>query len=116
MTFDRDPAMLPTKTLGFVTFALFAVLMLPVYAAEEPAAAVPATLEQIRQWVKELDADSFATRQAATRKLIEAGQPAIEEIAKVAESESLEVTTRALDVLTKLYQSNDAATRQAAKS
>ena len=104
------------QSVAVACLFLASTCVLPWCAADELPAAAQSTPEQIRQWVKELDADSFAARQAATRKLIEAGKAAIDETAKAAEGESLEVTTRALEVLTKLYQSSDAATKDAAKT
>jgi hypothetical protein len=113
--------MLSTR-LSTAMFVLLALLT-PIGWSDEPKPAAatdqsgePASPEQIQQWVKELDADSFAARQAATRSLIAAGRPVIDAVAKAAEGESLEVTTRAMEVLTRLYQSEDAATRDAAKA
>jgi hypothetical protein len=78
------------------------------------AAAAP-SLDLIRQWVKELDSDEFEVRQAATRKLIEAGRAAIEEVAKAAEGNSLEVTSRSIEILAKLLASDDEGVKTAAR-
>jgi hypothetical protein len=71
--------------------------------------------ENIAQWVKELDSEDFTAREEATAKLIAAGRAAIEPVTKAADGESLEVTTRCLDVLAKLHGDKDAETKAAAQ-
>jgi hypothetical protein len=71
---------------------------------------------EIKQWITDLDADKFAIRTEATKKLIEAGVPAIEAVTEAAQqSKSAEVTDRALEILTELFKSDNTATREAAK-
>lgn len=65
--------------------------------------------------VQELDADNFATRQQASRKLFEAGAPAIQPLAMGARGRSLEVTERAILVLRKLSLSADDGLAEAAR-
>jgi hypothetical protein len=90
-------------------------------AAEEPAkepankaeAASPADIDKL---IEQLDADRFADRQAASQKLALQGKAAIPALAKAAVGESLEVTTRAIDLLRKFHENSDAATKDAAKA
>lgn len=76
-------------------------------------AALP--VEVLEKWARELDSDNFDTRQDATRKLSNAGKQAIPVVTKAAEGDSLEATTRAVDVLKKLHQSTDKETKDSAQ-
>jgi hypothetical protein len=83
---------------------------------EPGAPRVPsAELSQIREWVAALDHDSFAEREAATRRLIQAGREAVAPVTEAGLRENLEVTTRATQILVELYKSGDAATADAAE-
>jgi hypothetical protein len=126
-----------TRTCGWAVWLLVTLLGCVLARAEEPAkakepprppiagapaiAAAPAAPAQapsgdeIAQWIRQLDADEFSAREAAQAKLAAAGKAAVAELAKAAVGDSLEVTVRAIDVLKKLYQSSDQATRDAAK-
>jgi Flp pilus assembly protein TadD len=73
------------------TAALVAVLLLPAAA---PAQTAPGK-EQIAQWVKDLGDNSFEVREAATRKLWEAGEAAEAAVAEAAKSDDAEVARRA---------------------
>jgi hypothetical protein len=84
-------------------------------AAEKPAAAPPSA-QQIAALVKQLDSDKFADRQAASDRLSEIGKPAIGALAEAAAGDSLEVTVRSIDILKKLLESSDEATKGAAKA
>ena len=55
--------------------------------------------QQIEQWAIELDDDRFDTRQRAQLQLEQAGKQAIEAVADVAKSGSLESATRAVNIL-----------------
>jgi hypothetical protein len=79
-----------------------------------PTASQPTTL-QIAQWIKDLDSDDFQVRQQASGRLIAAGRQAAVQVAKAAEGESVEVTVRCLDILSKLLRSPDADTKAEAK-
>jgi hypothetical protein len=94
-----------------VLLALFAFAFSAAAIAQNAAP----TAEQISQWIKDLDSDDFATRERATTSLAAAGRAAIDPVAKAAEGESLEVTSRCLDVLAKLHDTKDAETKSAAQ-
>jgi hypothetical protein len=81
-------------------------------AATQPQA--PATDADIAKAVGQLDAERFADRQAASEKLEAAGKVAIAALEKAALGDSLEATTRAVDLLQKFGNSPDDATRVAA--
>ncbi len=85
-------------------------------AAEEPAAVEPPSAAEIAALVEQLDADGFAERQAASDKLAEIGQPAVEALGQAAMGDSLEVIVRAIDLLKNLMDSDDTATQEAAKA
>ena len=90
-------------------------------AADAPAEKADATKSQpspaeISQWIKDLDSDTFATRQTAADMLVQTGKPAVEPVAEAAVGKSLEVTMQAIGVLRRLMQSADAATHDAAKN
>jgi hypothetical protein len=82
-------------------------------AAPSPA---PPSAEEIAALVKQLDADKFADRQAASEKLTAIGKPAIEALIGAATGESLEAAVRAIDILKKALDSSDAPTKDAAKA
>jgi len=86
-------------------------------AKKAPApAATKATPAQIAQWVKDMDADEFATREQAVTNLTGAGKAAITPVAAAAKGKSLEVSTRSVSVLKKLLASKDEATKAAART
>ncbi len=82
--------------------------------AATQAATAPADVD-IAKEIRQLNADRFADRQAASERLEAAGKPAIGALEKAALGESLEVTTRAIKLLQKFGQSSDAPTAQAAR-
>jgi hypothetical protein len=65
--------------------------------------------------VGELDAPRFSERQSASEKLAALGAAAIPAMEKAAEGESLEVITRAIELLKKLLDSAEASTRTDAR-
>ena len=75
----------------------------------------PVDVERIRAWVSDLDSNDFDARQVATERLIEAGEAAVPAVAAAAETDDLEMATRCLGILKRLYQSDEAATRAAAE-
>lgn len=102
------------------------VASLQAVKADEPAGDPPAaetkpaqsaddakTSDQIAALIKQLNDDRFAVREAATRKLVKIGAPAIAPLAEAAQGSQLEVTTRAFTVFEKLWKSNDIETREA---
>ena len=74
--------------------------------AEEPA--VPPDAAQISGWIDQLAAEQFAQREAATRSLAEAGQPAIEPLRGAIGRGDLEVSSRAIEILREMLAGEDA--------
>jgi hypothetical protein len=70
---------------------------------------------EIGQWIKDLDSDTFATRQTAAEMLYQTGRPAIEPVAEASVGRSLEVTMQSINILHRLTQSADKETHDAAK-
>ncbi len=70
----------------------------------------------IGQWIKDLDSDLFATRQAAAQKLKDAGLPAVGPVAEAASGSTLEVTAQSIEILRHLSKSDQTPTREAAKA
>jgi hypothetical protein len=72
------------------------VLLLPVVAdcrePDDQEAASEPSIESIERWVRELDSDAFAVREAATRNLICAGGEVIGPVTEAATADSLEVS------------------------
>lgn len=73
--------------------------------------------ESIQQWVVDLGSRSFKIREIATRKLVNAGQPALERVLHATRSDDLEVALRAVRILKKMAADNgilfDALSRMA---
>ncbi|HEV3417001.1 MAG TPA: hypothetical protein VG056_09320 [Pirellulales bacterium] len=85
----------------------------PPTETEAAAKSQPSPAE-IAQWIKDLDSDTFATRQTAAEMLYQAGKPAIEPVAEASVGKSLEVTMQAINILHRLTQSADKETHDAA--
>ncbi|HUG68821.1 MAG TPA: PDZ domain-containing protein [Pirellulaceae bacterium] len=100
--------------MRFLTIALV-LLLIDCVAAAAAQDASP-TLAEIEAWVGELGAERFAKRDAATRKLIEAGAAAIEPLMQGIAQHGLEVTTRGIHVLQQLAVAGDEATETTARS
>ena len=75
-----------------------------------------ATSGQIAGWVSQLTSRDFQERRAASRQLVAAGQAAIEPVAKAAEGDDLERTTRCISVLRQLLVSADKPVKVAAEA
>jgi len=84
-----------------------------VKGVEPPSAAGAAT--EVDRLVAELDAPRFSERQAASEKLAALGAPALAALEKAAKEESLEVTTRAIELLKKLLDAPEASTQADAR-
>jgi hypothetical protein len=84
--------------------------------AEKPAPSVPLSADQIAALIVELGAKDFAVREAATRQLRGAGQPAVPALVKAAQAGNLEVTLRSLQVLQSLYTTGTLADYEAAEA
>jgi len=74
------------------------------------------TPEMIREWVKDMDHDSFTVRDKAVKELIRAGKATIPPVSEAAKGKSLEVTNRAIEVLKTLLASKDSETSKSARS
>ena len=73
-----------------------------------PAPAPVPTSEEIREAIKYLDDPQYRVRALAAKKLLNAGKAAIEPLAKVAETGSIESADRAMKILQELaFNSND---------
>ena len=84
--------------------------------SEKPKVSPPAvTPEELEKLVQQLDADAFSDRQTASQRLAELGRAAIDALVRAATSESLEANVRALDILKKHLDSQDAELKKAAK-
>jgi hypothetical protein len=80
------------------------------------ALSAPPTDRQIDQWLRQLDDEDFAVREAATTELIKAGTRVIDPTVAAAQGKSLEATDRCLRILRELWQSDDRATAKAART
>lgn len=98
--------------MTFLTIAMFCVAGL-VHGEEAKPASAP-DQKQIDQWARELDADEYDAREAATKELIKAGAVAVPAVEKAAQSESFEQLSRAMRVLETVSQSKDKANKEAA--
>jgi hypothetical protein len=83
-------------------------------AKDKPAGNV-ASAEEIADLIRQLDADQFSQREAATKRLTDIGKPAVPAVSKAAVEGSLEVTGRSIDILKNLYESSDEAAKAAAE-
>jgi hypothetical protein len=90
-----------------ITFALLTGVAVP------GPIAVPSA-DSVRGWVRDLDDDRFEVREAASRKLVQAGRQAIPAAAEAAGADSLEVASRAIAVLRSLSVCTDGDTAAAA--
>jgi hypothetical protein len=79
--------------------------------AERPAGVSP---EVIHQSIEQLDSDLFVEREEATRRLVEAGRPAIASLARAADGDQLETATRAVRILLQLTEADETATAREA--
>jgi hypothetical protein len=93
-----------------------------VRAADEPSSAklveplsVGGTAAEIDRLVADLDAPRFAERQSASEKLAALGAAALPALEKAAQGESLEVATRAIELLKKLLNSSEGSTQAGAR-
>lgn len=63
------------------------------------AAAAPPTADQIATWIEQLGSPQFARREAASKQLLAAGQPAIGPLAAAIRAGDLEVASRGIEIL-----------------
>ncbi len=95
------------------TFAALLLFASPVWAEDEPA---KKEAQSTADLVKQLDAEDFAARQAASVALEARGKEALPALSEAAQGESTEVATRALDIMRKHHENGDADTKAAAKA
>ncbi len=82
-----------------LTAAFLAVSLMADEATPVPAA-------QFATLIRDLDDPSFAARQSASDELLKAGPAAIESLARAAREGSPETAARSLEILNRLYASN----------
>jgi len=99
--------------LSFLAQMLLAVE--PGGEEKNPAAAAKPSAQAIGAWIKQLDADEFSVREEASRRLAGAGCTAIPPLRQAALEGSLETTVRAIEILCKLLEREEDATKTAAK-
>ncbi len=93
---------------NIITLALVVFGTVSVLAADETA-----SVDQIQQWITQLDSNKFADREHATAKLIGAGHAAaIQTVAQTVENGGPEARTRATHILAIWYRSSDTTARQ----
>jgi hypothetical protein len=106
---------------GLVLMMMLGGWLAAVRAVEEPrgekgqSPAPPVAAAEIDRLVAELDAPRFSDRQAASQKLAALGARATAALEKAARGESLEVTTRAIELLKKLLDASEASARTDAR-
>jgi hypothetical protein len=76
-----------------------------VPAAEPAADITPATIDQL---IADLDANEFAVRENASKKLAKVGLPAVDRLTQAATSKSLEQAHRSLGILEQMLDGDDA--------
>lgn len=94
------------KVFGILAFI---VVITPHCLAEDPPAKKP-SVAAIRNWVSQLGAPNFETREQALESLIEAGRPAIAPLADAVLSADPEVAWRAATALEAIGLGGDEAT------
>jgi hypothetical protein len=83
-------------------------------AVAEEGAALRPDHASLKQWADDLDAESYSTREFATRRLASAGALAIPFVHRAAQSKSLEAIVRAVHILSQIASAGeDDARRQA---
>jgi hypothetical protein len=88
---------------------------LQVRAADEPPTSAAAESIEISRWIEQLDADQFAQRSEANKRLEEAGKQACPQLADTAIGGSREARLRAIEILRKHIEDGDEDTQAAAK-
>ncbi len=69
----------------------------------------------IKRLIEQLDSDEFTKREAAAKELAKLGRPAIGALTAAAAETSSETRLRSMNILKALFNSDDAATKEAAK-
>ena len=102
--------------MSVATVALLSFASARAEPVNEAASAEELTPKAIATLVKQLDANAFAQRQKASEKLFAAGGKAIPALEKAAQGDSLEVTTRSIEILKKHLKTGTDETKTAAKA
>jgi len=95
-----------TWLLGGEVFLAVAILTGLSPAAENARAKTP-DAAQIQRWITDLDHNDFATREAATRSLVQAGTTALPAVARAIRSGPPEASARAVQILVAWYAHGD---------
>ncbi len=92
---------------------LVAILVIALFAAS--IRSEPASDQQIRDWIRNLDDSSYRKRDQAAKHLQQAGPAAVAELAKAAKKGSAEVSDRAMRILGSLADGSNAKAVAAAR-
>lgn len=98
---------------GLVAIVAACTILTAVTKADEPPAA-PASEDQIARWIHELSSESFAARRAAGHQLTVQGLSSVPALVEAAGSADRETSQRCIDILSRLKESDDEATRAGA--
>jgi hypothetical protein len=75
----------------------------PATTTTPPRPAVAPTAAQLQDWVRDLGAQEYAKRTAATKQLLEAGTFSVPALVESVRSPDPEIAIRSLEILTRLY-------------
>lgn len=100
-------------TLSLLVVSVFCAVCSAGLAAEQTNGQTSAPAKAA-EWIKKLNSPEYKQRAEATRELHKLGKPAIEVIARAAETDDLEIAARCVTILQSFYKSGDAATKSAA--
>ena len=92
-----------------------ALTLLGVWSLQLSAAENEPSTGELEKLIKQLDADQFAERQAASDELSRLGSSAFPALEQAAKSDSREASQRAIEILKKHYEGDDTPTKQAAR-
>lgn len=85
-------------------------------AKSESTSTLELSSDELKLAIQDLISPKFATRQAASKRLVMGGAKAMQAVAKAANSDDLELVTRCLSVLTDGLASSERAVQEAARS
>ena len=102
------------KVSWFRSLLVLALLVTGSWASAQEEAA-PAKSEDIATLIKQLDAESFADRQAASKKLAAEADKAIGALEKAAASDSRETSMRAFEILKNHFDKGQPDVKEAAR-
>ncbi len=102
------------KVFGILLLCMPSLLFAGEEAESETGQVEVVQPERLRQLVRDLDADRYSKRQAATKELSAAGEAAIPVLLETARKASAEAASRCIQILEEHLQSDDDAARTAA--